>query len=167
MMTADTPADTRASAPAPSSTLRPRQFSLSKLMLVMVACCVLAALAGRLQQVFQQASLLRRDLAQEREKNRAAQAEVGRLKREQEILYGRLGKLTIHDPNSIYLVALPARDEFEWKWRVFLPKGNRWRVAARHGIVSDKRLAADPDVPAPMALANWTRLRDWREESTR
>ncbi|MCI0359575.1 MAG: hypothetical protein L0211_13955 [Planctomycetaceae bacterium] len=118
-------------------------------MLVMVACCVLAALAGRMQQVFRQASLLRRDLALERDKNRAAQDEVARLRRELEVLHGRLGKLTIHVPNSIYLVALPARDEYEWKWRVYLPKRDLWRVVARHGIVSDKGLVPDPDMPAP------------------
>ena len=114
-------------------------------MLAMLAFCALAALVGRLVQVDQQASSLRRDLALERDKTRAVQAEVSRERQELEILHGRLGKLTIHDPNAIYLVALAARDQFEWKWRLHLPPGNRWRVVARHGILADDRLTFDPD----------------------
>jgi hypothetical protein len=113
---------------------RPFQFSLANLIIVAVMCCAVAGYIGERLYVRN----LQARLVAEKQNTREAKLEADRLQRELGIARNRLGKLTVSDPNAIYVMALSTTEDYVWKWKVYLPRHKRWRIATRQATFRRK-----------------------------
>lgn len=91
----------------------PRRFSLlSALLLLTTAAAAMGLYAAR-------------------QENRELQAEFAPLRTENAKLRAEQGVLTIEDPQRIYAIRLPGSVRNVWKYRVYLPPGRAYYVAAQ------------------------------------
>jgi hypothetical protein len=111
--------------PVTSKPPRPRwrwQFSLFTLLLVAIVVCVVAAYLGTARRLEEaKGTIGRQKLDLE-----ARDAEIATLQAE-------LGTLTIKDPTKVHILALPSREDWHWRWRVYLPPGKKWKIAEALG----------------------------------
>ncbi len=98
------------------------QFSLFTLLLVAIIACVVAAYFGTAWRLAEAGTTI------ERQKTELAvrDAEIVKLSAE-------LGKLTIQDPSKVHILALPSKEDWHWRWRIYLPPGKTWRITEAVG----------------------------------
>ncbi len=104
----------------PSQPPRPRwrwQFSLFTLLLVAIVACVFAAYLGTARRLAEASATISRQKAE----LDAQKVEIAKLEAE-------LGKLTIKDPSKVHILALPSKEDWHWRWRVYLPPGKTWII---------------------------------------
>lgn len=102
----------------------PLRFSLSSLCVVVAIASVAAAWYGmrkREQAAVEKAATLAATV-------KTQQAEISRLR-------GELGYLTIDDRSKVHVLQLVTRDDFHWKWRVYLPPGKKWALCSGLGDI--------------------------------
>lgn len=100
------------------------RFSLLSLLAVAALACFAAAYYG----------VVRRHAAAERrvaELQEIAATQAGQIV----ALRAELGHLTIEDRSKVYLLELPTPGDREWKFRVYLPPGKKWRLCSSHGQI--------------------------------
>ena len=110
--------------PAPPKRSFPRRFSLSSLCVVVAVACVAAAWYGmrrRERAAVQRAATLAETVKKQQE-------EISRLR-------GELGYLTITDRGKVHIIQLDAREDYHWRWRVYLPPGKKWSLCEAFGRV--------------------------------
>ena len=109
----------------PSQTPRPRwrwQFSLFTLLLVAIMACVVAAYLGTARRLEEANATVIRQNAE----LKARDAEIAKLGAE-------LGILTITDPSKVHILALRSKEDWHWRWRVYLPPGKKWKITQALG----------------------------------
>ncbi|MBC7852588.1 MAG: hypothetical protein IAF94_04045 [Pirellulaceae bacterium] len=109
----------------PSQPPRPRwrwQFSLFTLLLVAIVACVVAAYLGTARRLEEAKATIGRQQAD----LKARDAEITKLEAE-------LGILTITDPSKVHILALRSKEDWHWRWRVYLPPGKKWRITQALG----------------------------------
>jgi hypothetical protein len=100
------------------------RFSLLSLLAVAAVACFAAAYYG----------VVRRHAAAERrvaELQEIAGTQAGQIV----ALRAELGYLTINDRSKVHVLELPARGDREWKFRLYLPPGKKWRLCSSHGKI--------------------------------
>ncbi len=109
----------------PSQPPRPRwrwQFSLFTLLLVAIVACVVAAYLGTARRLEEANATVSRQNAE----LKARDAEIAKLEAE-------LGILTITDPSKVHILALRSKEDWHWRWRVYLPPGKTWKFTQALG----------------------------------
>ena len=109
----------------PSQTPQPRwrwQFSLFTLLLVAIMACVVAAYLGTARRLEEAKAAIDRQKAE----LAARDAEIAKLGAE-------LGILTITDPSKVHILALRSKEDWHWRWRVYLPPGKTWKFTQALG----------------------------------
>lgn len=98
------------------------QFSLFTLLLVAIIACVVAAYFGTAWRLAEAGTTI------ERQKTELAvrDAEIVKLSAE-------LGKLTIQDRSKVHILALPSKEDWHWRWRIYLPPGKTWKITEALG----------------------------------
>lgn len=98
------------------------QFSLFTLLLLAVVACVVAAYLGTARRLEEANATVNRQKAE----LEARDATIAKLEAE-------LGKLTVKDPSKVHILALPSKEDWHWRWRVYLPPGKTWRITEALG----------------------------------
>jgi hypothetical protein len=104
----------------PSPPVRARRFGLRFSLLTLCGLVLVACFAAAYWGVTRREAAAVQRAALLAERVETQQREIERLKAE-------LGYLTINDPAKIHVLQLPTRDNYHWKWRIYLPEG-RWKV---------------------------------------
>jgi len=98
------------------------QFSLFSLLLLVVIGCLVGAYLGEQRQRKE----VEARLQQKEAENRQYRIDLG-------ILDDRPNVLTISDPKAIHVCQLPAFEQLQWRWRLYLPPGKRWKLGITQG----------------------------------
>jgi hypothetical protein len=68
---------------------------------------------------------------------------IGPMRQELMQLRNEVGTLRIEDPTKLHAVRTNTHDELEWKWRIWVPEGKRYRLHSRGGPVPEKGYPRD------------------------
>jgi hypothetical protein len=98
------------------------QFSLFTLLMVVIFTCVIAAHLGTARRLEEANATVARQQAE----LKARDEQIARLEAE-------LGKLSIKDPTKVHILTLPSKEDLHFRWRIYLPKGKRWKITQALG----------------------------------
>jgi hypothetical protein len=98
------------------------QFSLWTLLLVAIIACVVAAYFGTAWRLAEASATISRQKTELATRD----AEIAKLNAE-------LGKLIIQDPGKVHILALPSKEDWHWRWRVYLPPSKTWKITEAVG----------------------------------
>jgi hypothetical protein len=102
------------------------QFSLVSLLLLAVIGCLVGAYLGERRKLHRADTTIAEKDAQIRQ----YRIDLGILDEEPNVL-------TIGDPNLIHVRQLPSFDRWQWRWRIYLPPGKRWKLMKTQGETWD------------------------------
>lgn len=104
--------DPEGPTPASASIRKPRQFSIIHLLLI----TTIIALSITVTMLYR---------------------EVGPMRQELKRLRSEVGELHIEDPRKLHAVRVETDQNLDWKWRIWVPEGKRYRVYVRSQKIQD------------------------------
>jgi len=125
------------------------QFSLFTLLMVVIFTCVIAAYLGTARRLEEANATVARQQAE----LKARDEQIARLEAE-------LGKLSIKDPTKVHILTLPSKEDWHFRWRIYLPKGFA-RPPAHPSGRSSWRQSAGHKAAASAGRARWECARRW------
>jgi hypothetical protein len=111
----------------PRPAVRPPRF-LRFSLLSLLAMAALACFAAAYYGVVRRHAAAQRQVAELKETTARQAEQIVALQTE-------LGHLTIEDRSKVHLLELPTPGGREWKFRVYLPPGKKWRLCSSQGPI--------------------------------
>ena len=93
--------------------------------------------------------------------------EVGPLRKEVRMLRDETGRLSIEDESKLHAIAVRTADDLTWKWRVWVPEGQRVTVHSQWGNVPRQGVPVQHNMVTLSPGEQWVMLTARRDRDDR